>query len=173
MNNDELFRAGQISKLYGYKGELITNIDSDLINEFPEGEPVFIQIEGKPVPYFFKIIHINPDGKIRIKIDGVDSEVDARKFLKSNIYFRKTLLKKDSTASQFDSIINFKVIDKQLSEIGFVEDYSILTYQTILHVRWNKKEILIPYVDSIIEKIDTENKILYINAPEGLIELYL
>ena len=34
-------------------------------------------------------------------------------------------------------------------------------------------EILIPILDQIIEKVDRENKTIYISAPAGLIDIYL
>ena len=37
----------------------------------------------------------------------------------------------------------------------------------------NDKEILVPAIDEIFEKIDRENKTIYINAPDGLIDIYL
>ena len=37
----------------------------------------------------------------------------------------------------------------------------------------NGVEILIPVIDEVIEKVDREQKTLYITAPKGLIDLYL
>jgi 16S rRNA processing protein RimM len=34
-------------------------------------------------------------------------------------------------------------------------------------------EILIPAIDEIFKKVDRENKAIYIEAPEGLIDVYL
>jgi 16S rRNA processing protein RimM len=35
------------------------------------------------------------------------------------------------------------------------------------------KEIMIPVVDHIIDKVDRENKTITVTTPEGLIDLYL
>jgi 16S rRNA processing protein RimM len=40
-------------------------------------------------------------------------------------------------------------------------------------VQHGEKEILIPVVDEIIQKIDRVKKLLMIEAPAGLIEIYL
>jgi len=45
--------------------------------------------------------------------------------------------------------------------------------QELLQLDHNGKEILLPISDELILEVDRENKILYISAPEGLIELYL
>jgi len=45
--------------------------------------------------------------------------------------------------------------------------------QEILQIRFRKKEILIPLVEVIFKKINRRQKKLFINAPDGLIDLYL
>lgn len=47
------------------------------------------------------------------------------------------------------------------------------TSQAILLVAQGDKEILIPITDAILTKVDRENKTVHIDAPEGLIDLYL
>ncbi len=45
--------------------------------------------------------------------------------------------------------------------------------QAILQVMKEKKEILIPILDQVIQNVDRDKKILSITAPEGLIDMYL
>jgi 16S rRNA processing protein RimM len=42
-----------------------------------------------------------------------------------------------------------------------------------LRVELDKKEILIPIFEGLIRKVDREKKELHIEAPEGLIDLYI
>jgi len=47
-------------------------------------------------------------------------------------------------------------------------------YRTSLfEINRNGKEILIPVNDHFILKVDRTSKIIYLDVPEGLIELYL
>ena len=48
-----------------------------------------------------------------------------------------------------------------------------LTLQTILQIMKDYTEILVPLNKDILKKVDRESKSLKINAPEGLIEIYL
>jgi 16S rRNA processing protein RimM len=47
------------------------------------------------------------------------------------------------------------------------------TAQALFVINNNGKQVLIPIHDEIIKKVDRENKIIFIKAPEGLIDLYL
>lgn len=42
-----------------------------------------------------------------------------------------------------------------------------------MQIDFNGKEILIPAVDEFFKEIDRQNKTIYIEAPEGLIDIYL
>ena len=70
-------------------------------------------------------------------------------------------------------ISGFKVIDQEKGEIGEIDTVIDLTSNPLLRIEFNEKEILIPIFEGLVLKVDRENKILYISAPEGLIDLYI
>ena len=45
--------------------------------------------------------------------------------------------------------------------------------QPLFQIVKNGVEVLVPVIDEVIQKVDREQKILYISAPKGLIDLYL
>ena len=48
-----------------------------------------------------------------------------------------------------------------------------LKLNPLLIIDFNDKEILLPLFDGLIVHVDRESKQLKVNAPEGLIDLYL
>ncbi|MFZ4772329.1 MAG: ribosome maturation factor RimM [Ferruginibacter sp.] len=70
-------------------------------------------------------------------------------------------------------IEGYAVIDSACGEIGFVRTVLEMPQQALLWIDFNGKEILIPVVDEIVKKVDRKTKTIHIEAPEGLIELYL
>ena len=48
-----------------------------------------------------------------------------------------------------------------------------LKLNPLLIIDFNGKEILLPLFDGLIVNVDRESKQLKVNAPEGLIDLYL
>ena len=70
-------------------------------------------------------------------------------------------------------IENFKVIDEVHGDIGIVKHIIDLSGNPIIQIDFNGKEILIPKQDQFVKEIDWDEEILHINAPEGLIEMYL
>ncbi|MCX6266534.1 MAG: ribosome maturation factor RimM, partial [Bacteroidetes bacterium] len=73
----------------------------------------------------------------------------------------------------FHEIVGFQVVDQNHGNIGRIEDILELPHQSLFQIRYGEKEILIPIVDDIIQKVDRRKKLLMIEAPSGLIEIYL
>ena len=71
------------------------------------------------------------------------------------------------------NFIGYKVIDSEKGDVGIVQAVVTMTAQPIFQIKFGKKEVLIPAVDHIIQKIDRENKTIYVESPEGLINIYL
>ena len=57
--------------------------------------------------------------------------------------------------------------------MGVLESIIDLSVNPLIQVMNGTKEVLIPLLDDLVKKVDRDNKILHINAPSGLISLYL
>ncbi len=45
---------GRISKVHGFEGAVTVKLEKNLIENIPDMESVFLEIEGKPVPFFIE-----------------------------------------------------------------------------------------------------------------------
>ena len=68
---------------------------------------------------------------------------------------------------------DFTVIDRTKGEIGKISQIDDYAGNIVITVLYQSKEVLIPLSDSIIDEIDEPQKILRLDVPEGLIDLYL
>ena len=73
----------------------------------------------------------------------------------------------------YHEIQGFKAIDSKYGEIGLVHQVVNQSVQPLLSILKGKKEVLIPIVDEIIKEVNRENKCIYLDCPEGLIDIYL
>ncbi|RYD89602.1 MAG: hypothetical protein EOP50_17300 [Sphingobacteriales bacterium] len=72
----------------------------------------------------------------------------------------------------FHEIIGYKVHDAEAGELGTVREIFAMPTQDLIAMDYNGTEVLIPIMDDIVEKADKETKTLYVNLPEGLLEVY-
>lgn len=172
MNIKDCFYLGKVVKPFSFKGDLVLYFDVDQPEEYSELDGVFIEINK--ILVFYPIASIRMNGnKATVRFENINEE-DSLKLIGKDLYLPLELLPKlDGNKFYFHEIIGFRVIDKEKGEIGLIESVIEYPAQPLFSINFNEKEILIPIIDSVIEKVDRETKIMYINAPVGLIDLYL
>ena len=111
---------------------------------------------------------------LRIRFEDISSESDADRIIGSHLYLPLEFLPKLSgNKFYYHEIIGFEVIDSQHGNIGIITGVNDSVSQALFEVKKDDKELLIPVADNIIDKVDRDNKTLYVTSPEGLVELYL
>lgn len=169
----EFIKIGYISKAFGFKGELKFALNvASLSKDFPAF--VWIYIDGKPVPFCIEKVAVQNDLNGILKLEDINEEATAMSLKNKSIYCEDAIY--DTYFEREDSLeqlIGYTVIDKEKGDIGEVVQIIENTLQPNLVLAFQEKEILIPYTDAIITHIDDKKKTIHINAPDGLIELYL
>lgn len=175
MQKNDCFQLGQIVKAHGFKGELISQWDVDSPSAYKNIKELFVEINGKLVRFDVAKIKLLEKNNTLIKINGIDDEEMANALVDSNLFLPLSYLPELSdTQFYFHEIINYQVIDDEKGNIGKILRVLDMPLQAILEVKHeNGKEILIPVTDEIIKKVNRSEKQLFINAPEGLIDIYL
>lgn len=169
----DLVEIGKFQKTHALKGELnaILDIDPQYVED---GEPLIIETDGIPVPYYAESIRSKSASTYLIKLDGVDSVEDASELVNSVIYaLRKDLENYIGEELMLgDDLIGYRVIDHYFGEIGELEYVDNSTENELFVVRSESgDEIYVPIVDDFITDIDDENQIIHTRLPEGLLEL--
>ncbi|MCD2257873.1 ribosome maturation factor RimM [Psychroserpens luteolus] len=174
MQKKDCFFLGKIVKKYSFKGELLVKLDTDEPNLYEHMESVFIDLRNNLVPFFIESSQLHKSELLRIKFEDVDTEEDADALIKSELYLPLEFLPKlDGDKFYFHEIIGFKVEDKSFGHVGIIKSVNDSTAQSLFEIDRNGIEILIPMNDEFISKVDKNNKTIYVETPEGLIDLYL
>ncbi len=174
MKQDELFQLGKIVRTFGSKGEVVFQIDAEILSQIKKLESVYLKINENLVPFFIELLQPRPKGQAMVKFLDVDSTEDASQLSGCEIFIPIAMLPKQKGSQLFSfEIEGFTVMDANRGETGKVTAVLEMPQQALLAIDYDGKEILIPIVDEIVKKIDRKKKVIHIEAPEGLIELYL
>ena len=172
MNKSDCYQLGRITKPFGVKGQVVMFLDVDSPEEYIDMDSAFVDVKGTLVPYFFHIDSLNGN-KATVTFEEISAE-EALSLVGRELYLPLDLLPK-LTGNQFyfHEVVGFRVIDDEHGDIGVIQ--SIIDYpaQPLFQIMKEGVEILIPVIDPIIKKVSREEKIIYISAPNGLIDLYL
>ncbi|ASS48387.1 MAG: 16S rRNA processing protein RimM [Candidatus Fluviicola riflensis] len=174
MQQSDCFQLGYIAKLHGFKGEVSLFLDVTNPADYASLDAFFIELNGHLTPFFVQSFQLKNKGFAAVKLEGVDSENDAKVLLRKSCYLPLSLLPELDDKHFYDhEVIDFTVVDTVAGEVGKLVQVIDLSVNPLLQVMNGEKEILIPFVDGLIQRVDRAEKTLYIKAPEGLIEMYL
>ena len=173
MQKEDCYYLGKITKLHGFKGNLILHLDTDEPEIYENMESVFVETNGMLVPFFFEFAQVHGAQKLLVKFEDISPE-EAEKLVNKDIYLPlETLPELDGTDFYYHEIIGFTLYDQTNTEVGLIKNVNDSTAQALFEVEINGKEILIPIVEDWILEVDRENKAILVEIPEGLIDLYL
>ena len=177
MDLSQCYYLGYISRVIGSKGRCEIKLDVDHPSDYKKLESVLILMNSNdltPVPFFIQQV-VGFQGN-QMKVDLAENQVipDVAILKGKQVYLPLSSLKPLSgKAFYFHEVIGFAVLDKSHGEIGRVQDVYEMPSNALLSVKNGEKEILIPLRDEILLSVDREKKVIEIDAPEGLIDIYL
>jgi len=167
----EVFPIGQITKPHGVNGEMSFSFTSDVFDR--EDVPYFIfELEGILVPFFLEEYRFKGNTTGLIKLDGITTDEEARKFAGLTIYLPKKFLEKVEDAEiELDYFAGFNLIDVNKGLLGKIAEVDQTTENVLFVIPTKNDELLIPAGEEYITEIDHDKKIIYVNLPEGLLDL--
>lgn len=158
---------GRITKTYGFEGAVVVRSESGITGEPEQGEPVFVVIDGIPVPFFTReAFSPSPDTLVISFDDYLTSEsVSSLKGCEVRI---------SGEAEQSNGLAGldgYTLTDSNSGFRGTVRSVLQNPGQLLAIVRTPSGEILIPLHPDLITIIDRKKKTIEMSLPEGLIQL--
>ena len=173
MTKDDCFEVGYIVKTHGLKGEVGIHLDVDNPAEYADIEGLLIEKNGEMVPFFIQRIRINTDKAI-VKFEGIDTIEAAQPLVRSTLYLSLDQLDKLSDDQfYYHDIIGYQIVDDTKGALGTIKTIYNQPHQDLISMDYKEKEVLIPISKEHVLKVNHEKKELYVNLPEGLLEIYL
>ena len=174
MDHPGHFRLGKILKIAGSKGEVLAFLDVDNPLQYRNLEMVFLAIDNHLIPFFIDSIQFKANNQVVIKFQDIDTIEETNIIIGSELHLpTRRSAKPAGEKFILRQVIGFEVFDKEKGYVGTVKNIMEHSHQSIFEIDLNGKEILVPAADELIRKIDSKNKRIYIEAPEGLIDMYL
>ncbi len=173
MTTEECFNLGYISRRVGNHGDLAFVLDVDDSSRYKKLESVFIEINNSLIPFFIKKLAVS-GSFCTVTLDGIDTLERADELVKSGLYLPLSFLP-PLTGKKFyyHEMPGYLAIDKTYGELGIVKGILDFPNQAVFQIIKDKNEILVPVKDDFIVNIDRTLRILSLDAPEGLIDIYI
>jgi len=168
----DFFYIGYITKTHGLKGVVQLFFAFEDYQEL-DFDVVFLETDKKMVPYFVEELKILPNGTARLALENVDQVDKAQPLLRKKAYLPKDKLPlRDPDAFRYADLVGYRAIDKKEGELGRITNVRQMPQQYIATVDLGGSELLFPLNEDFIIGIDSEEKTIAVDLPDGLVDLY-
>jgi 16S rRNA processing protein RimM len=162
---------GQITKTSGFEGTVIVRLEKRFIENIPEPESVFLQVEGRPVPFFIDSLEYSGGDILKLTFTGYDSTEKVSEFRGCNVFLTSGSPEKEADPGLL-ILKGYSVFDADKNTVGIVKEVISNPGQFLLDIETSGgKQVLVPFHEDLIVSIDNRRKKIIMELPEGLREI--
>lgn len=171
---EDLFPLGYVSRAQGLNGAVRLNtVYADIIPRL-KGKTVYLTKGDKQSSFLF--LNSRPHDKDSVVITLKESI--SRESAESLVGFTVSVSQSDLPAGKGNQfypyeLTGMQLVDKQSGFLGVIENVFPSPAHPVAAIQYKGAEVLIPLAGAFIEEINRTEKILKLNLPEGLLEVYL
>lgn len=168
----DYFSIGKIAATHGLSGEVVLQHALGKKTDLKGLQTIFIEEKKDSfLPYFIESTSIKNAGEVYIKLEGFNTKESARRLSQKEVWLLKADFDKYAAKSSPISLLGYIMINAG-EEIGEIVEVIEQPLQVLCKIICHGKEALIPLHEESLEKIDKKKKQVYVNLPDGLLEIY-
>ena len=159
-------RIAQVLKSNGRDGELLLGFVGIAPEDIDTEEPVFIEFDGLPVPFYFESFTPRGNSRALVRLTGVHSLTDADELAGAAVYAENDLYEDEE-----EDLTGWTVLDADGTKAGTVSAHEDIPGNPCIWVETGHGEVLIPLHEELVLDVDETEKTLRMEIPEGLLDL--
>ena len=166
-------KVGKIVNTHSLKGEVKVISSTDFEEQrFEKGTELLITRGNQVVKEVTVESYRTHKNNLLVKFVGIDSIEEAEKLKNLQIKIDSDNIGElEENEFYFHEIIGCEVFDENGKSLGEISEILTPGANDVWVIKsQNGKEILIPYIEDVVKKIDIENKKIDIEVMEGLID---
>ena len=144
MKKKDCFFLAKIIKKYSFKGEVLAKLDTDQPELYKDLKVIFLEFNSSLVPYFIEKSKLHKSNLLRLKFEDINSDTEADKLIKKNIYLPLNLLPKlKGNSFYYHEILGFEIIDLNYGSVGEIKSVNDNSSQALFEIEKNGKQLLV------------------------------
>ena len=159
-------RIGQVLKSNGRDGELLVGFSGIAPEDIDLEEPVFIEFDGLPVPFYFESFSQRGNTRALVRLTGVHNLTYADELAGATLYAEDDLYEDEE-----EDLTGWTVLDADWEKVGVVSAHEDIPGNPCIWVETGHGECLLPLREELLLDVDEEKQTLQIEIPEGLLDL--
>lgn len=175
IRQEEVTAVGELIKTHGIAGELVMTSPYDGLFEGTDAPPYIIcDMDGILVPFFIERYRPRGAASLLVKLEYVDDERAARRFVRRTVYYPIDRLPEDDPEGEdlaWERFVGYRLTDAEGHEVGTVTAVDASTVNVLFRVDRGGQELLIPVAGEVVHSVDHVARRIAVDMPEGLLDL--
>ena len=159
-------RIAQVLKSNGRDGELLLGFVGIAPEDIDTQEPVFIEFDGLPVPFYFESFTPRGNTRALVRLTGVHNLTDADELAGAVLYAEDDLYEDED-----EDLTGWTVLDADGTKAGTVSAHEDIPGNPCIWVETGHGEVLVPLHEELVLDVDETAQALRMEIPEGLLNL--
>ena len=159
-------RIGQVLKSNGTDGQVIISLFGIGTEDISETEPVYIEFDGLPVPFFLSGVSQRGSSRILAHLTDVNSLDDAQELAGRAVYYPADWFEEND---DFQDFTGWTLYDADGGAVGRICGLEPIPGNPCLEIETEKGTVLVPLHEDLVKDIDENGKALTMSIPDGLL----
>jgi len=164
---------GRLVAVFGLQGELVLQHRLGKKTTLKGLRAIFIEEKkDEMLPWFVQNTRAKSDEELYIKLEGLDTKETARRVVQKEVWLTEADFAQYAGASAPISLVGFRMLDGK-TDLGEILEVIEQPHQVLCKIALEGgKEALIPVHEETLRKVDKKKKEVYVELPDGLLDVY-
>lgn len=168
----QYYKIGKLVSAFGVQGEMILLHSLGKKTAIKGIRAIFLEDHKSSfLPYFVQASRMKNEKEIYVALEDIHSREAALKLIQKEVWMEEKDFEKFTAKTAPISLLGYYLIDKD-EDIGEIDEVIEQPHQVLCKIIVEGKEILIPLHQETLLKVDNKNKKVFVDLPDGLLELY-
>jgi len=163
---------GKLVAVFGLSGELVLQHRLGKKTSLKGLKTLFLEERrDEMLPWFIESIRVKSDQEVFVKLEGLDSKEAARRVVQKEVWLTEDDFEKFAGRSAPISLVGFRLLDGDV-DLGEILEVIEQPHQVLCRIDLAGKEALIPMHEQTLRKIDQKARVVHVELPDGLLDVY-
>ena len=164
-----LLQIAQVLKSNGTEGELVWGFRDFGPEDIDLEEPVFIEYDGLPVPFFITSLTPRGNNKALVRLSDIRSYDEAEEIVGRPVYVSEDSIEEEWDESDPAGLVGWTLLHADGKKAGVITDFEDIPGNPCLYVDGPDGEVMVPLHEDLIRELDPDRGILIMDLPDGLL----
>ena len=167
IKKEDCYKIGRLGKAHGVKGEVTFQMTDDVFDRV-DADYLILEVDGILVPFFMEEYRFRSDSVVLVKFCDIDTQERASELTNCDVWFPRSLTPDDEEPT-LAGLVGFNIIEAgDNTVVGRIAAIDDSTANLLFEL---ENGTLIPANDNLIQDINTREKQIIMNIPEGLLNI--